>query len=171
MRTIIVCLASILCGWTICNMTVDHDNDAQASTKDDKIQLGNFSISLTVKDVHASKAFYEKTGFKVSGGDLKRNYVIMQNETSTIGLYQGMFPKNSLTYNPGWDRNCQTLPEFQDVREIQKELKKRGLTLTVEADEASKGTAFYHADGPRWQSHIDRPACPPTQLISGRPQT
>lgn len=142
MRTILVCLAMILCGWTICRITVDNDNHAIASAKDNNMQLGNFSISLAVKDVHASKAFYEKLGFKVSGGDLKRNYVVMQNDTSTIGLYQGMFDKNSLTYNPGWDRNCQTLPEFQDVREIQKELKKRGLTLTAEADESSQGTAY-----------------------------
>lgn len=142
MRTIVVYLALILSGWTICRITVDRDNNALAFTKDDSMQLGNFSISLNVKDVHASKAFYEKLGFKVSGGDLKRNYIVMQNDTSTIGLYQGMFEKNSLTYNPGWDRNCQTLPEFQDVREIQKELKKRGLTLTVEADESSKGTAY-----------------------------
>lgn len=142
MRTILVGLALIMCGWTICRITVDNNNDTLASPKDDKMQLGNFSISLAVKDVHASKAFYEKLGFKVSGGDLKRNYIVMQNDTSTIGLYQGMFEKNSLTYNPGWDRNCQTLPEFQDVREIQKELKNRGLALTVEADESSQGTAY-----------------------------
>lgn len=141
MRTIIVGLALFMCGWTVCTVTV-VDNNTLASPKEDKMQLGNFSISLAVKDVNASKAFYEKLGFKVSGGDLKRNYIVMQNDTSTIGLYQGMFEKNSLTYNPGWDRNCQTLPEFQDVREIQKELKNRGLALTVEADESSQGTAY-----------------------------
>lgn len=107
------------------------------------IKLGNFSVSLTVKDVNASKEFYEKLGFKVSGGDLKRKYVIMQNDTSTIGLYQGMFDKNSLTYNPGWDRELKTPSDFQDVRDIQKELKKRGLTPVVAADESSTGTAFF----------------------------
>ena len=106
------------------------------------MQLGNFSISLTVKDVNASKEFYEKLGFKVSGGELKRKYVILQNETSTIGLYQGMFEKNSLTYNPGWDRDKKTLAEFQDVREIQQELKKRGLNPVVGADESTDGPAY-----------------------------
>ena len=106
------------------------------------MQLGNFSISLTVKDVSASKEFYEKLGFKVSGGDLKRKYVILQNETSTIGLYQGMFEKNSLTFNPGWDRDKKTLAEFQDVREIQQELRKRGLNPVVAADESTGGPAF-----------------------------
>lgn len=163
MRTIVVYLALILCGWTICRTTVNSDNIFLASPKDDNIKLGNFSISLAVKDVHTSKAFYEKLGFKVSGGDLKRNYVVMQNETSTIGLYQGMFEKNSLTYNPGWDRNCQTLPEFQDVREIQKELKKRGLTLTTEADESSKGTAYLALTDPDGNpilidQHVPKPA-------------
>ena len=106
------------------------------------MQLGNFSISLTVKDINASKDFYEKLGFKMTGGDLKRKYVVLQNDTSTIGLYQGMFEKNSLTYNPGWDRDCKTLPEFQDVREIQEELKKRGLNPIVAADESTNGPAF-----------------------------
>ncbi len=104
-----------------------------------ELPLGNFSISLTVKDVQASKEFYEKLGFKVSGGDIKRKYVIMQNATSTIGLYQGMFEKNSLTYNPGWDRDCKTLPEYQDVRALQQELKKRGLTPVISADEKTDG--------------------------------
>ena len=106
------------------------------------MSLGNFSISLTVKDIQASKDFYEKLGFKVSGGDLKKRYLILQNDTSTIGLYQGMFEKNSLTYNPGWDRDKKTLSEFQDVREIQQELKKRGLNPVVAADESTSGPAF-----------------------------
>ena len=118
------------------------DETSKSSTAKNKMQLGNFSISLTVKDINASKDFYEKLGFHVSGGDLKRKYVIMQNDTSTVGLYQGMFEKNSLTYNPGWDRDCNTLPEFQDVREIQSELKKRGLNPVVAADESTNGPAF-----------------------------
>lgn len=163
MRTIVVCLALVLSGWTLCRLTVDSGSSVLSANKDENLQLGNFSISLSVKDVKASKAFYEKLGFKVSGGDLKRNYVVMQNDTSTIGLYQGMFEKNSLTYNPGWDRDCKTLPEFQDVREIQKELKKRGLTLLVEADESSKETAFLTLADPDGNpilidQHVPRPA-------------
>ncbi len=142
MRTIVVCLALVLCGWTICRFTIDTNHHSLAIAKDNKMQLGNFSVSLTVKDLQASKAFYEKLDFKVVAGDVKRNYLILQNDTSTIGLFQGMFEKNTLTYNPGWDRNCQTLPEFQDVRDIQKELKQRGLKLVLEADESSKDAAF-----------------------------
>lgn len=127
------------------------------------MQLGNFSISLTVKDLQASKEFYEKLGFVVSGGNAKHNYLIMQNSTSTVGLYQGMFEKNSLTYNPGWDRDCKTLPEFQDVRDIQQELKKRGLTPTVMADETSTGPAFLMVTDPDGNpilidQHVAKPA-------------
>jgi len=105
------------------------------------MRLGNFSVSLAVKDLSASRAFYEKLGFEAIGGEAKQNWLILQNETSTIGLFQGMFEKNSLTYNPGWDRSCGTLPDFDDVRDIQKTLKSRGLTLTAEADEALSGPA------------------------------
>jgi len=105
------------------------------------MRLGNFSVSLAVKDLSASRAFYEKLGFEAIGGEAKQNWLILQNETSTIGLFQGMFEKNSLTYNPGWDRSCGTLPDFDDVRDIQNTLKSRGLTLTAEADEALSGPA------------------------------
>jgi len=104
------------------------------------MKLGNFSISLAVKDLAASRAFYEKLGFRVVGGNGK-NLSIMQNDTATIGLFQGMFDKNILTFNPGWDRSCATLPDFDDVREIQKTLKSRGLTLTTTADESTNGPA------------------------------
>ncbi len=83
------------------------------------MRLGNFSVSLAVKDLPASREFYEKLGFRVVGGNGK-NFSILQNETSTIGLFQGMFDKNILTFNPGWDRTCATLPDFDDVREIQR---------------------------------------------------
>jgi catechol 2,3-dioxygenase-like lactoylglutathione lyase family enzyme len=105
------------------------------------VKLGNFSVSLAVKDIAASRAFYEKLGFRVFGGDQAQNWLIMQNETSTIGLFQGMFPTNTLTYNPGWDRSANTLPEFDDVREIQRTLKSRGLTLMATADESTTGPA------------------------------
>lgn len=106
------------------------------------MQLGNFSISLTVKDIKASKVFYEKLGFNVIGGDVNQKYLILQNGSSTVGLFQGMFEKNTLTFNPAWDRDGKTLPEFQDVREIQQESKKRGLTPTVAAAETTRGPAF-----------------------------
>ena len=142
MRYAIPCLALFVCCWAIYPVSGSRPDETSINARKFDMQLGNFSISLTVKDVNASKEFYEKLGFKVSGGDLKRKYVILQNETSTIGLYQGMFEKNSLTYNPGWDRDKKTLDEFQDVREIQQELKKRGLNPVVAADESTDGPAY-----------------------------
>ncbi len=105
------------------------------------MRLGNFSVSLAVKDIGASRAFYEKLGFRVIAGDATQNWLILQNETSTIGLFQGMFERNSLTYNPGWDRSCNTLPDFDDVRDIQRTLKSKGLALAAQADESSTGPA------------------------------
>ena len=105
------------------------------------MKLGNFSVSLAVKDIAASRAFYEKLGFRPIGGDQAQNWLILQNETSTIGLFQGMFEKNCLTFNPGWDRTGGALPDFDDVRDIQRTLKNRGLTLTSAADESSTGPA------------------------------
>jgi len=113
----------------------------QASGEEKKMQLGNFSVSLAVKDISASRAFYEKLGFQVIMGDQAKNWLILQNETGTIGLFQGMFSKNTLTFNPGWDRAASTLPEFDDVRAIQGTLKSRGLTLATEADESTSGPA------------------------------
>lgn len=112
------------------------------------MQLGNFSVSLAVKDLAASRAFYEKLGFKAVAGDAKHNYLIVQNETATIGLFQGMFDKNILTFNPGWDRACATLPKFDDVRDIQKTLKSRGLTPDPAADEVSTGPASFMVQDP-----------------------
>ena len=109
---------------------------------DAQLRLGNFSVSLTVKDIAASRAFYEKLDFKVVGGDQAKKWLVLQNETANIGLFQGMFEKNSLTFNPGWDRSKKTLPDFDDVREIQKTLKSRGLTSVVAADESTTGPAF-----------------------------
>jgi predicted enzyme related to lactoylglutathione lyase len=107
------------------------------------LQLGNFSVSLTVKDLAASKAFYEKLGFTTfSTFSPKSKYVIMQNGTATIGLFEGMFPKNTLTFNPGWDYSANTLPAFDDVRAIQRKLQADGLQLANKADESSTGPAF-----------------------------
>jgi catechol 2,3-dioxygenase-like lactoylglutathione lyase family enzyme len=105
------------------------------------MRLGNFSVSLAVQDLHRSRAFYEKLGFRAIGGDPARNWLILQTETCTIGLFQGMFEKNTLTFNPGWDRAGNTLPDFDDVRDIQKSLKGLGLPLVMQADESSTGPA------------------------------
>ena len=107
------------------------------------MQLGNFSISLAVKDIAASKAFYEKLGFTVFGGNQAQNWLILKNGECVIGLFQGMFDKNMLTFNPGWDSNAQTLPSYTDIREIQKQLKAQGLQLMSEADENTKGPASF----------------------------
>ena len=111
------------------------------------VQLGNFSVSLAVKDLKASREFYEKLGFHPVHGDGK-SWQIMQNGTTTVGLFQGMFKKNSLTFNPGWDHNKNTLADFADVREIQRVLKSRGLPLTATADESTSGPAFITLDDP-----------------------
>ena len=105
------------------------------------LELGNFSVSLAVKDLSKSKEFYEKLGFKVIAGAPAGKFLILQNETGTIGLFEGLFEKNMLTFNPGWDRNSKSLKEFSDVRDIQKTLIERGLTLVTKAEEASTGPA------------------------------
>ncbi len=105
------------------------------------MKLGAFSISLCVKDIKASKEFYENLGFKVFAGGMEKNYLIMKNENALIGLFQGMFEGNILTFNPGWDENAGNVEEFDDVREIQRELKAKGIKLTTEADETSSGPA------------------------------
>jgi catechol 2,3-dioxygenase-like lactoylglutathione lyase family enzyme len=115
---------------------------SEKTTQNDSMQLGNFSVSLAVKDIKVSKAFYEKLDFKQVGGKLEQNWVVLQNGTTTIGLFQGMFEKNSLTFSPGWDHEKKTLKDFQDVRELQRILKERGLKLQVEAEESTDGPAF-----------------------------
>jgi catechol 2,3-dioxygenase-like lactoylglutathione lyase family enzyme len=105
------------------------------------MNLGTFSISLAVKDLEASRVFYEKLGFEQVGGDAEQNWLILRNGETTIGLFQDMFEQNILTFNPGWNSQAESLEEFEDVREIQKELKSRGLILESEADETAKGPA------------------------------
>ena len=112
------------------------------------MELGAFSISLVVKDIHASKAFYEKLGFEVFGGDIIQNWLILKNGDHVIGLFQGMFEKNILTFNPGWDSSARTLPAFTDVRELQRQLKARGVELMTEADENTTGPASFIAVDP-----------------------
>ena len=105
------------------------------------MKLGAFSISLAVKDLQASKEFYGKLGFEEAGGDASQNWLILRNGDHTIGLFQGMFEKNTLTFNPGWDPQAQPVEEFTDVREIQRGLRNAGIPLTLEADEATTGPA------------------------------
>lgn len=107
------------------------------------MELGNFSVSLAVKDIEASKLFYEKLGFTVFMGDQSQNWLIMKNGNHAIGLFQGMFDKNVLTFNPGWDSNAQSLSSFTDVRELQRQLKAQGVSLITEADESSTGPASF----------------------------
>ncbi len=112
------------------------------------MELGNFSVSLAVKDIRASLAFYEKLGFQRVGGQLEQNWIVLHNGSARIGLFQGMFPKNLLTFNPGWGPDGQPLERFQDVRELQRTLKARGLTMDVQADEGTQGPAHFVVTDP-----------------------
>lgn len=105
------------------------------------MKLGAFSVSLSVKDLATSKEFYEKLGFYAFAGSMEQNYLIMKNGNALIGLFQGMFQGNILTFNPGWDENANPLQNFEDIREIQKKLKNDGLTLISEAEEKTEGPA------------------------------
>jgi lactoylglutathione lyase len=113
-----------------------------------EMKLGAFSVSLTVKDLHVSKSFYENLGFQSFGGDITQNWLIMKNGDCVIGLFQGMFEKNILTFNPGWNQNAENLDSFMDVREIQKQLKAKGMSLSTEADEATEGPAHLIIEDP-----------------------
>jgi lactoylglutathione lyase len=112
------------------------------------MELGAFSISLAVKDIQASRAFYEKLGFTVIGGDASQNWLILRNSDHTIGLFQGMFEKNTLTFNPGWDNNGNELDTYTDLRYLQRQLKAQGVELLTEADETSTGPASFVAVDP-----------------------
>ena len=107
------------------------------------MQLGNFSVSLAVKDIAASRDFYAKLGFTVFGGDASQNWLIMKNGAAIIGLFQGMFERNMLTFNPGWDGDARPLPAFTDVRELQRRLRAQGVPFASEADESSTGPASF----------------------------
>jgi lactoylglutathione lyase len=113
------------------------------TTEEETMELGAFSVSLAVKNIEASKLFYEKLGFAVFMGDQSRNWLIMKNGDHVIGLFQGMFDKNILTFNPGWSRDAQQLGDFTDVRELQRQLKDRGVNMITQADESSSGPASF----------------------------
>ena len=112
------------------------------------MQLGAFSISLAVKDIRASKEFYEKLGFSQTGGNIDQNWLILKNGQTVIGLFQGMFEKNMLTFNPGWDQNADRLESFTDVRTLQRSFKAAGVRLVSEADESTTGPASFVAVDP-----------------------
>ncbi|NNE35783.1 MAG: VOC family protein [Rhodothermales bacterium] len=107
------------------------------------MELGAFSVSLAVKDIEASRAFYEKFGFTVFGGEASQNWLILKNGDHTIGLFQGMFEQNILTFNPGWSQDAAPLETFMDIRDIQRHLKSQGVAFESEADESSSGPASF----------------------------
>jgi catechol 2,3-dioxygenase-like lactoylglutathione lyase family enzyme len=107
------------------------------------MELGAFSLSLAVKDIVASKTFYQKLGYVEVGGNIEQNWLIIRNGSHTIGLFQGMFDKNMMTFNPGWDANAQSLTDFTDVRELQRNLKAQGVNFQAEADESTTGPASF----------------------------
>jgi catechol 2,3-dioxygenase-like lactoylglutathione lyase family enzyme len=131
----------VLCLLYCCVSVTAPEAGPGALKENTHTRLGNFSVSLAVKNLQASREFYEKLGFHAVGGDAAKHFLILQNETSTIGLFQGMFEKNILTFNPGWDRHTKTLPDFDDVRDIQRTLKSRGLKPLSAADESTTGPA------------------------------
>jgi len=112
------------------------------------MKLGAFSVSLSVKDINKSKAFYEDLGFQVFGGNIAQNWLILKNESCVIGLFQGMFEKNILTFNPGWNQNADNLDSFTDIRDLQKQLKAKGMNMLTEADESSEGPASFTIEDP-----------------------
>jgi catechol 2,3-dioxygenase-like lactoylglutathione lyase family enzyme len=120
--------------------SIVRDN-ADIFGKEQGMELGAFSISLAVKDIEASRRFYEKFGFTLFGGDASKNWLILKNGGHVIGLFQGMFEKNILTFNPGWDSNAQRLGSFTDIRELQRQLKAQGVELLQQADESTTGPA------------------------------
>ena len=127
------------------------DSNAQSQSQpmqETKLPLGAFSVSLAVKDLAASRAFYEKLGFVVTGGDPAQNWLVLRSGTTTVGLFQGMFDNNLMTFNPGWNSQAQPIGAFTDVREIQAHLKKNGLKLISEVDESTNGPAHFTLSDP-----------------------
>ena len=123
----------------ISNLVFSQDKD---SKKQNTMELGAFSISFKVKDIKKSVEFYEKLGFTYKAGNIDQNWIVLINGSSVIGLFQGYIEENTLTFNPGWDQQAQNLPEFTDVREIQKKLKEKGVKIDREANETTKGPEY-----------------------------
>ena len=138
-----------VCAIPLAAQTVKTPQPQRGRTpKEHNMELGAFSVSLTVKDLEASRKFYEKFGFKAFAGNSAQNWLILKNGDHVIGLFQGMFEKNMLTFNPGWDQKAQKLPAFKDVRELQRQLKAQGVQMVKEADEKTTGPASFIAVDP-----------------------
>jgi len=118
------------------------------ATENKPMDLGNFSVSLAVKDIKASKAFYEKLGFTEVSGKLEQNWIVLQSGYARIGLFQGMFDKNLMTFNPGWTKDKETLSDFTDVRDLQRTFKERGIPPAPAADESTTGPAYFMIKDP-----------------------
>lgn len=112
------------------------------------MDLGSFSVSLAVKDIAASRDFYAKLGFEEIGGNIEEKWLILRNRDHVIGLFEGMFERNMLTFNPGWDQQCANLESFTDVRELQKTLKEQGVEFGTEADESAEGPGSFMITDP-----------------------
>ena len=141
-------LAGSLAAIAIATTTAMAASPATPAGEKRPMDFGNFSISLNVKDIKASMAFYEKLDFKVVAGKLEQKWIVLQNGNARIGLFQGMFDKNIMTFNPGWTKDKETLTDFQDVRELQRTLKARGITIAPEADEKTEGPAYFKVVDP-----------------------
>ena len=135
----------------------------------ESMQLGNFSVSLAVKDIIASRDFYEKLDFKEVGGDIAQNWLVLQNGATTVGLFQGMFEANLMTFNPGWTHEKATLESFQDVREIQSVLKGRGISFSLEADESTHGPASFMVVDPDGNSILFDQHVASPESLAGAP--
>ena len=131
----------------VCSVSCAQITAANAE-RSNPMQLGAFSISLTVKDIEASKNFYEKFGFKVVSGNAKQKWLVLGNGDHKIGIFQGMFEKNMMTFNPGWNQNAAKVDSFTDIRELQRQLKAKGVLLQYEADEKTSGPASFIAIDP-----------------------
>ncbi len=138
---------ALLFGFYPNNNSREQDNNKGISVDEilinngENMKLGAFSVSLTVKDIETSKEFYENLGFTILAGDIEKKYLIMKNENSLIGLFQGMFENNILTFNPGWDENGNNIESFNDIREIQSQLKNKGIKIDNEIDTTTNGPA------------------------------
>lgn len=153
-------LALALAGWI--SVVNSADRQPADAKKGKTMRLGAFSISLAVKDLAASRAFYEKLGFSQLAGDGK-SYIILKNESTVIGLFQGILDKNTLTFNPGWDQNAKPLPAFEDVRDLQKRVKAAGITPVKAAKEGATGPDHFILADPDgnpifFDQHVPKPA-------------
>jgi catechol 2,3-dioxygenase-like lactoylglutathione lyase family enzyme len=137
-----------VCAIALIDMVGSSTAQSTQTAEKKTMEFGNFSVSLAVADIKASLAFYQKLDFKQVSGNIEQNWVVLQNGNARIGLFQGMFDKNILTFNPGWTKDKETLTDFQDVRELQRTLKSRGLTMAPEANETTTGPAYFMLSDP-----------------------